>query len=143
MLGLLLLILTAWLAACVILAVVRWQPRRSTRRAYVAPPAPAPVRRPVRADVPHALYDYLRPDGSVRYVGISNEPPARDRRHATDPDDQWWYRETTKFMYVIRWYPDRATAQAAERARVRALALAGHDLANDHHNPVRRNRRAA
>jgi hypothetical protein len=135
--GLLLLILALWLIAAVVSAIARWRPQP------VRPPVVAPVRRAVRADVPHALYDYLLPAGLVRYTGISNEPPARDRRHAKDPDDQWWYQGTTKVMYVIGWYPNRDAALAAERIRVRTLALAGHPLANDHHNPVRRPRRVA
>lgn len=138
--GLVLLILAVWLTALVVLAVVRWRPDAPARTA----PRRAPIRRPVRADVPHALYDYhYAGRAEVIYSGISNEPPVRHRRHENEPKDQWWYLKSTKKMHVVGWYPNRVTAQAAERERVRTLALAGHRLANNHHNPVRRTRRAA
>jgi hypothetical protein len=137
--GLVLLILAVWLVAAVVAAIIGWRPQVPARPFPLAVPA----RKPVRADVPHALYDYLRPNGTTRYVGISNEPPARHRRHGVDPKDQWWYRQTTRTMHIVAWYPNRDAAQAAERARVRMLAHAGHDLANDHHNPARRVRRVA
>lgn len=139
MAGLVLLILAVWFMVALFAVILRRRPAVPARPAYVPPP----VRRPVRADVPHALYDYPRPDGWIIYVGISNEPAARHRRHENDPDDQWWYVQTTRAMHIVAWYPNRDAARAAERNRVRTLALAGHDLANDHHNPVRRSRRAA
>lgn len=141
MLGLLLLILTLWLAAAVVAAIVRWRPQPPRP---LAPPA-RPPRRPVRADVPHALYDYMHAERPGRiYVGISNEPEARHRRHGRDPKDQWWYRRSTKTMHLVAWYPNRAAAEDAEELRVRSLAHAGDDLANTHHNPyARRTRRAA
>jgi predicted GIY-YIG superfamily endonuclease len=90
------------------------------------------------------LYDYHHAGrDEVIYSGISNDPVARDRRHANDPKAQWWYQRSSKVMHVVAWYPNRRLARAAERHRVRELALDGHDLANDHHNPVRRTRRAA
>jgi predicted GIY-YIG superfamily endonuclease len=136
--GLLLLILALWLIAAIVAAIVRWWPPTP------APLAAPPPRRPVRENVPHALYDYpYAGRAEIVYVGISNEPQARDRRHANDPKDQWWYRQSAKRMVIVGWYPNRDAAKAAERARVQYLARLGHDLANDHHNPVRRVRRAA
>jgi hypothetical protein len=105
------------------------------------PPLPVPVRRPVRTDVPHALYYYLWAPWSGRtgrcYWGISNEPEARHARHGVDPDDQWWYRQSTGIMYYDHWEPNRDDARAAERQAIRADAFAGAYLANDHHNPLK------
>ena len=101
-------------------------------------PAPVPVRRPVRTDVPHALYYYLHATVPGRiYWGISNEPEARHGRHENDPRDQWWMRQSTGAMHLHRWYPNRETARAAERAAVRASAFAGEPIVNDHHNPLK------
>ncbi len=141
------------LAAVALLVAAARTPRRPGGYrppvGYVAAPAGvAPRRRPVRADVPHALYKYphlYRP--GARYYGISNDPPARDRRHARDPKDQWWYRTSTKQMVIIAQYPNRAAALAAEREAVRAAWARGEDIANKHHVPrstaPRRKTRAA
>lgn len=114
--------------------------RNGQRRRFSAPP-PAVVRRPVRtvrADVPTALYGYEWVGGEVCYLGISNEPTARDRRHAVDPDDAWWYGNSTKTMRVLAWFPNRAEALAAERRAIGRAAASGAFLANTHHNPNRR-----
>jgi predicted GIY-YIG superfamily endonuclease len=138
-LGLVLLTLTAWLVLALIVQIARWRAQDAVQQ--LPPPRALPVRRPVRADVPHLLYCYLwattlRPI----YYGISNEPEVRGSRHLTDPDDEWWMRQSTGVMVPIRWLPDRSAARAAERAAIRDGALAGEDLANDHHNPRRRTR---
>jgi predicted GIY-YIG superfamily endonuclease len=140
-LGLALMICAAWLVVAVVVQIVRWQPPRPVPATPLAPI----TRRRVREDVPHALYDYLYAGrvGERVYVGISNEPPVRDRRHENEPKDQWWYQQSTKKMHIVGWYPNRTAARAAERARVRMLAKAGHDLANTHHNPYGRVRRVA
>jgi len=120
---------------------VRSRPvHRAPRR--TAPPAP-PVRRAVRADVPTALYFYphaTRP-GAI-YYGISSQPEVRHVRHENDPDDRWWMERSTGEMVIISWHANRPLALAHERAAIRRGALAGEDLANDHHNPIRRPRRA-
>lgn len=110
-----------------------WQRRFDTRR-----PAPAVQRAPrqVRVAVPHLLYVYRwARNGRPAYFGISNEPAARDARHAVDPDDRWWYEDTDKVMYVVAWFPNRPAGLAAEAATIRREALAGEYLANTHHNP--------
>lgn len=142
-------------AICVAGAVLLlvWAIRMPRSRADYGQPAPvraraAATRRPVRADVPHALYRYphrFRP--GARYYGISNEPPARHRRHENDPKDRWWFATSTGRMVIIAWYPNRAAAQAAERGAVRAAWVRGEDIANKHHVPrptaPRRKTRAA
>lgn len=136
------MILAVWLLAALVARALRG--RRARPAPVVYPTRPAIRRAPVREDVPHALYAYLwasRP--GRRYIGISNEPAVRHRRHETDPDAQWWFQQTTGVMHVICWYPNRDTARAAERATVRAAALNGEDPANDHHNPLRRRARRA
>jgi hypothetical protein len=136
-----LLILAAWLIGAVVVSASR--PPASPRPvARVRPQAAIPARR-VRTEVEHLLYCYLWADTlQPRYYGVSNEPPVRARRHENDPDDQWWFRQTTGVMVPIRWYPNRAAAFAAERAAVRAGAAAGEDLANQVHHPDGRFRRA-
>ena len=119
---------------------------RPPSRPVLPPPPPRPARAPVRADVPHLLYAYEWevPTGSRHpecYIGISNDPPARDGRHAIEPKDQDWYQRSTKVMVPVRWYPNRAEARAAERDMVRQLSASGAYLANDHYN-VRRPARA-
>lgn len=107
-------------------------------RAATALPPPVPTRRPVRADVSTLLYYYRHAilPGRV-YWGISNDPEARHAQHEADPDDQHWMRQSTGIMYYERWYPNRAAALAAERRAIRASALAGEPIANDHHNPLK------
>lgn len=133
------------IAAGLGLLVVAFRRRRHLRLRPIVVAAPVPRRR-IRTDVPHLLYvyDWSVPRPNVdAYYGISNEPPARDRRHGVDPDDRWWYEQTTKVMHPLGWYPNRTAAFAAERAIVRKRAAAGADLANTVHNPNARRRRRA
>jgi predicted GIY-YIG superfamily endonuclease len=109
-----------------------------------APPVPLPpVRRQIRTEVPHALYYYLHATvpGKI-YWGISNNPERRDGEHAIDPDDQWWYRQSTGVMYYAKWYPNKAAACASERRAIRASAYADEPIANQVHHPAGRTRRA-
>jgi len=132
------LVLIAVGVALIVCAVVSARNHRAGRyvRSVALPPRATMVRSPVREDVPHLLYVYVwKVGGGPAYFGISNEPDVRDRRHARDPQDQWWYAHTTKVMHEVAWYPNRAVARAAERAAVRENALRGARLANDHHNP--------
>jgi hypothetical protein len=131
----LVLILVA--VALIVLALRR---RRQLRIRPVVVVAPVPRRR-IRTDVPHLLYVYDWATGGDCYYGISNEPPARHRRHAVDPNDQWWYQRSTKVMHPLGWYPNRTAAFAAERAIVRKRSAEGADLANTVHNSRARRRR--
>jgi predicted GIY-YIG superfamily endonuclease len=135
-LAVLLMTLAAGLLVAVGVAIVRGE-------TPVPPPLPVPVRRPVRTEVPHLLYYYLHATqpGKI-YWGISNCPEAREAQHVTDPDDQWWMRQSTGVMYYHRWYPNRRAALAAERAAIRASAYAGEQIANQVHHPAGRSRRA-
>jgi len=117
-------------------AVARGEP------APVPPPLPAPVRRAIRTEVPHLLYFYRHSTGGRIYWGISNDPEARHARHLSDPDDQWWMRQSSGVMYYAKWYPNRVTARAAEREAIRASAYAGEQIANQVHHPAGRIRRA-
>ncbi len=131
------LILFAVAAACIWLAGRRRAEHRQLPDRRRTPlPAKPPARRRVREDVPHLLYVYLwAANRRAAYYGISNEPPARHRRHETEPDDEWWFRLTDGVMYEVAWYPNRKAAKAVERATIRGEAVAGEYLANMHHNP--------
>ncbi len=133
--------------ALLIAARLRYQQGRRPPRRPISPTAPVrprSTRSPGRDDVPHALYRYphaTRP-GSI-YYGISNDPDARHARHARDPRARWWFSRSTGVMVIVAWFPNRTEAMAAESRAIRTAALAGEDIANDHHNPNRRIRRAA
>ena len=129
------LLLFAAALLCLWLAVVSHRRKWANRVQPQPPMRSLPGRAPVRSDVPHLLYLYPWADGTECYYGVSNEPAARHRRHGTDPDDRWWYANTTGEMIPIRWYPNRRAALAAERAAIRAAAARGAWLANTHHNP--------
>jgi predicted GIY-YIG superfamily endonuclease len=120
--------------------VLRQGGRPPARPAPLPRPAGTP-RRQIRVDVPHLLYVYEWAAGGDCYFGISNEPDARHRRHGVDPDDRWWYEQTTKVMHELAWYPNRAAALAAERAAIRAACSVGAALANTVHNTRARGRR--
>ena len=122
------------LAGVLLTAVIRSARRPAPPRMVARPP----TRRPVRADVPHLLYCYRRPDGRRIYGGISNDPPARHSRHEIDPDDRWWMVQSDGVMYPIRWLPDRTAARAAERGLIAEMHRNGEESANYQHNPGRR-----
>lgn len=137
-----------------LLAVLRVSRRRAAPQPLSRRPGPSrpvttrPPARPARAirvDVPTALYHYEwadRPPAPI-YYGISNDPPARHRRHEVDPDDRWWMSRSTGVMVLDTQYPNRPAALAAERTAIRAAHARGHELANYQHNPGRRRRVAA
>lgn len=95
-------------------------------------------------NVPTVLYHYDWADGrGPIYFGVSNEPPARHRRHENDPRDRWWMERSTGVMILDTQYPNRPAAEAAEEAAIQRAHYAGHELANYQHNPGRRKRYAA
>lgn len=71
------------------------------------------------------LYRHFGHDGSLLYVGIANEPPARLRQHRKDKE--WWVdvRNTTHQVFDTR--PE---AEKAEREAIKAE----HPLWNKQHN---------
>jgi len=111
-----------------------------------ATPAP-PKRQPPRRDIPHALYVCPHQFGGVVYVGISHEPEARHERRMAEfrrgNPRVAWVADSTGRMQIIRWYPDRSAALAAEDALIKRLALEGHPVANVQGNPLRRRTRRA
>jgi hypothetical protein len=122
---LLVVVLLCWVAAALVARVFRYRPR------------PRPVMRPstrrrIRADAPHVLYHYphaLRP--GRRYIGISNEPRVRHRRHsAPNSESAWWFRTSTGVMVIDGRYPNRRAAQLAERAAILDACRNGEDIAN-------------
>lgn len=56
-----------------------------------------------------AVYRLYDADGSLLYVGTSNQPEARWKQHA--PEKPWWPQVARK---DIEWYPDRPKALTAE-----------------------------
>jgi hypothetical protein len=118
----------------------------SSHRRSIARPIPRAVpaapKRQLRRGVPHALYDYDHATQWGRiYIGISNDPPARHKRHKRESP---FYRFSTGTMRIVRWYPNYAEARAAEIAAIAQAAYAGEPIANDRDNPLRRGvRRAA
>lgn len=100
-------------------------------------------RRRVRRNlnVPHWLYYYrCRQDPTVRrYIGISNCPQVRHRRHELGSD---WFTRSTGHMYVVAVYPNFAVAHAVEVAEIRAAWAAGEPIENIAHVPGRIHRRA-
>lgn len=65
--------------------------------------------------VPHWLYRIYGTEGELLYVGITRNLPARLAQHARE---QSWGLEIRDV--IARWYPDEASADAAETEAVRA-----------------------
>ena len=66
-------------------------------------------------DEPTALYHLRNSDDVVIYVGMTDCPAERMRRHA---EEQTWWPEVARKTMV--WYPTREEASAAETAAIRA-----------------------
>ena len=58
---------------------------------------------------PTAVYRLYAADGSLLYVGISNQPEIRWQQHALEK--RWWPEVAAKDTF---WYDDRDTAAAEE-----------------------------
>jgi predicted GIY-YIG superfamily endonuclease len=65
--------------------------------------------------VPHWLYRIYGTEGELLYVGITRNLSARLAQHARE---QSWGLEIRDV--IARWYPDEASADAAETEAVRA-----------------------
>ena len=63
-----------------------------------------------------AIYRLYSADGTLLYVGMSNDP---DRRFGEHADSQPWWAEVRKFE-VGTWYPSRSAAAEAERVAIRS-----------------------
>lgn len=59
------------------------------------------------------LYRILDKDGDLLYVGISTNPEMRMYKHKRH---QPWWSEVDGVTY--EWFPDRSSAQAAERSAI-------------------------
>jgi predicted GIY-YIG superfamily endonuclease len=60
-----------------------------------------------------ALYRLFNVAGALLYVGISDAPKRRFQEHAESK--RWWYLVS---RWTVTWYPDRATATAAEASAI-------------------------
>lgn len=62
----------------------------------------------------HALYRFYNDGGQLLYVGITNDPPRRMKRHSEKKN--WWPK--VRGM-TFDWYPDRPSVMAAEKRAIR------------------------
>lgn len=139
------------LAVLLLMSAVRQTRSRRLERVDRHPIGGRPPARPVTVrprrrshrHEPHCLYHYVsRPTMVVqgrRYIGISWQP---DERHEYHERKSPFFARTTGVMYVVAWYPDYATAHAAEVAAIRAAWAAGEPIENVSHVPGRSRRRA-
>lgn len=81
-----------------------------------------------------ALYRLMGVDLKLLYVGISKDPMVRWREHMNTP---WWPQVTS---YQVIWYPDRASARAAELAAIRDGQAVYNIHSTPHHGERRRRR---
>lgn len=63
----------------------------------------------------HALYRFFDLDKRLLYVGITNSPPARFRRHGSQKE---WWEEVSSI--TLERFPDRASLKAAETKAIRS-----------------------
>lgn len=82
-----------------------------------------------RKDMPHAVYRCFAADQHLLYVGCSMNPLLRAESHAIG---QPWALAIASF--TLEWFPDLATARAAETAAIEAEAPEW----NFHKNSVRK-----
>lgn len=62
----------------------------------------------------HALYRFYNDGGQLLYVGITNDPPRRMKRHSEKKS--WWPKVRG---LTFDWYPDRSSVLAAEKRAIR------------------------
>lgn len=64
---------------------------------------------------PAALYRHFDEHGVLLYVGISHQPDERLRQHRLS---SWWGQLGLIDRVEVEWFPDRASAAAAECAAI-------------------------
>jgi hypothetical protein len=90
-------------------------PAQGAPRPSLAPITPRPTSKKEQESV--ALYRHFDADGALLYVGISNDPGGRRSGHLRN---SIWADFADRDE--VQWFPDRASAQEAERAAIQAEA---------------------
>jgi hypothetical protein len=71
----------------------------------------------MKVSLPTALYRHFDCQGVLLYVGVTDSPGARWNSHQRNSS---WAKDVDPGRTQFKWYPDRQTAEAAERAAINA-----------------------